>query len=244
MTLISMRAELLKIFWRGKYRALLAINAVICALVSLLGVSGVRLGSVTLALPNATFNALSLFGPFLLPLAIFMLSADLYAQELESKSIKNVLVRPVNRLSAYMAKALAILAYVAVTLAVLFVISAAFQSAAGFDAMSLAVALLSYALTLVPLAAFVATAAFFAVLIPNSSLTMFVSVLLYIACSIAGSVWSGVDAVLYTSYVGWHKMWIGQGMPPLSLISASALLLSHIAIFLIGGYLLFDRKEI
>ncbi|MDR1440448.1 MAG: ABC transporter permease [Clostridiales bacterium] len=245
MTLIAMRAELRKIFWRGKYRALLAIDAALCALIGFLGVAGARIGSsVTLLLSDTAFNALSFFCTLMFPLTIFMLATDLYTQEFESKSIKSILVRPVNRLSAYFAKSLAILAYIAVSMGAMYLISAAFQLYSGRNTESLLAALASYALSVLPMAAFVATAAFIAVLIPSPTLAMFLSVAAYAACAAAGVAWGEVGAVLYTSYIGWYKMWIGQGVPARSIATALMLLLSHIAIFSTLGYLLFDRKDV
>ncbi|MDR1061453.1 MAG: ABC transporter permease [Clostridiales bacterium] len=239
-----MRAELLKIFWRKKYWALLAVNAALCALIGFLGAAGAEIGSVTLRLPNTAFSALSFFCAILLPLAIFMLSTDLYTQEFESKSVKCLLTRPISRLSAYLAKSLAILAYVAISLGAAFLISAAFQIYSGRDTASLLNALLSYALSLVPMAAFVATAAFIAVLIPGSTLAMFLSVAAYVACAVSGVAWGEAGAVLYTSYIGWYKLWIGQGAPLRQVATALSLLLSHITLFGAFGYLLFDRKDV
>jgi ABC-2 type transport system permease protein len=244
MTLIAMRAELLKIFWRKKYCALLVVNAALCALIGLLGAASAEVGSVTLRLPNTAFSALAFFCTLMLPLVIFMLSTDLYTQEFESKSIKGVLARPISRLSAYLAKSLAILAYVAISLGALFLISAAFQIYSGRDTASLLNAFFSYALSLVPMAAFVATAAFIAVLIPNSTLAMFLSVAAYAACAVAGVMWGEAGAALYTSYIGWYKLWIGQGAPARHVATTFLLLLSHITLFSAFGYLLFDRKDV
>ncbi|MDR3120940.1 MAG: ABC transporter permease [Clostridiales bacterium] len=255
--IVAARVELTKILWRTKYKMLLFVCALLCVPAGLLSLLGVRTDVATFTLPNAAFNTLSVFTAVVLPLIIFMLAADVYTHEIENKSIKCVLTRPVGRLTIFLSKAAAILCYAAIVLGLVFLVSASFQflssgrvldeASRAFTAEQLleaGAALAAYALSVVPMAAFVATAAFLAVLIPSPSLTMFLNIVAYIALSAVGALSTEVGAVLYTSYTGWYRMWMGGGMPPLRLITTLLLLVSHIAIFLAGGYLLFDRKDV
>lgn len=131
----AFECELKKIMWRPKYRVVLVLYAGIAFLAGLIGMAnrGVRAVagfSFSMTGPDLVLNVLSVYRVFLLPLAIFMLASDVFAHELETKSIKCVLTRPVSRLDAYLAKCSAILCYTAIALGVGFVVSQAIQTAA------------------------------------------------------------------------------------------------------------------
>ena len=134
-TTVALRNELRKIFWRKKYWALLVVYAAMGLGAGILGASGLSLRAIgllspTVARENVVYGALSAYRAVLLPLAIFMLAADMLTHELEDKTIKCLLSRPVSRFDAYLAKTLAILCYAAVALAVCFVATQAWQAAA------------------------------------------------------------------------------------------------------------------
>jgi ABC-2 type transport system permease protein len=272
----ALRNELRKIFWRKKYCVMLAVYAAIGLAVGALGASGLNLRAVMLLSPSAArqgvaFGALSACRSVLLPLAVFMLAADSVTHELESKSIKCVLTRPVSRFDAYLAKSLAILCYVAVSLAACFAVAAAWQMfvpgfsgangavapgsaayAAGISrsgagapsASALAEAFAAYALTLVPMAAFVSLATFIATLVKSPALVMFLCIASYGALAFAGTFLNGVGAALFTTYTSWYRMWLGYRLPWRSLLSAVGLLCSTCVIFFGLGYLIFERKDI
>ena len=295
--LTAFRNELRKIFWRKKYCAMLVIYAVIGLGFGILGASGLSLRAIAMLSPiavrqNVVYGALSAYRAALLPLAIFMLAADVFTHELETKSIKCVLTRPVSRLDAYLAKSLAILCYAAVALAVCFVAAQAWQaiapavSAQGVDAArpglsdqpvlpglpgqpsqpgqpsaaagqgaarsllsargarEFAEGLAAYALTLVPMAAFVALASFLAVVVHSPALVMFLCIAAYGALTFAGTFLGGFAPALFTTYTSWYRMWLGDRLPLRSLLSAVGLLSSTCVILFGFGYLVFDRKDI
>lgn len=244
MMLASMRIEFQKIMWRRKYQVLLIIAVGYALAVSLLSTIGITVGPVTLSLPNVMFSLLPSFNSFVLPLIIFMLTADLYTYELENKSIKCVITRPISRFSVYFSKALAILCYVALLLGAVYVVTGIFQVISDRGIKTLGMALIAYLVSLVPLIAFIATASFISVLLSNPSLSMFLNIILYVLMKGAEMVWSNVGALLFTSYTGWYKMWVGSGVPFLHGLTTAGIILSHTLIFFVGGYLLFDRKDV
>jgi ABC-2 type transport system permease protein len=273
---IAFSCEMRKIFWRPKYWIMLVIYAAIGLGSSLIGSPGFSLRAFTeftftMTGPNTVFGALSVYRIFLLPLVIFMLCADVFTHEIESKSIKCVLVRPVSRFDAYLAKCLSLLCYISVALGVglasVVIWQAAAAAAAGFTAASgaaidglrsraavraslsnqaavAAEALVSYALTLVPMAAFIAYSAFVSVLIKSPALVMFLCIASYLVFSFFGTFYGGVGTLLFTSYSGWYRMWLGERLPLRSVATAAGLMLSTCVAFFGLGYFIFDRKEI
>jgi ABC-2 type transport system permease protein len=270
--------ELTKIFWRAKYRAMIAVYAAVGLGSGLMGASGfsvrlIREFSYNIIGTNVVYGSLSLYRSLLLPLAIFMLSADIFTHELESKSIKCVLTRPVSRFDAYLAKCLAMLCYVAATLGVGYVVAQAWQiifsifggnadpsaSVALIEsnllrearpatfmsqAASAAEALTSYALTLMPMAAFIAFASFIAVALRSPALVMFICIASYCVLYFLGIMYNGVGAALFTTYTSWYRMWLGERLPWRSLLAASGLLLSTCVAFFGFGYFAFEKKDI
>ena len=269
--------EMRKIFWRAKYCAMLAVYAAIGLGASMAGASGYSLRAVTeftftVTGPNVVFGALSMYRTFLIPLAVFMLCADVFTHEIESKSIKCVLTRPISRFDAYIAKCLAILCYVAIALGAGFAAVVAWQAAASLfagnaapaadtliesarargvaaasfasQASMAAEAFASYALTLVPMAAFIAFSAFISVLIRSPALVMFLCIVSYLAMSFFGTFYGGAGAMLFTTYSGWYRMWLGERLPLRSIATAAGLLVSTCVAFFGFGYFLFDKKEI
>jgi ABC-2 type transport system permease protein len=300
--------ELAKILWRPKYRVMIAVYAFISLGSGLFGASGfsvrvLRELAYNVTGPNVVYGALSLYRSLLLPLAIFMLAADVFTHELESKSIKCVLTRPVSRFDAFLAKCLAILCYTAIALCVGFIIAQAWQiitaiiggsgggngagagtgvgtgagagAGAGlgagganpaspalpgmFDgppsttpsrfsfyrqAGAIAEAFASYALTLVPIAAFIAFASFVAVAFRSPALVMFICIAAYCALSVISVLYNGASAALFTSYTGWYRMWFGDRLPWRSILIAAGIMISTCVAFFGFGYFIFDRKDI
>ena len=252
--------ELAKILWRAKYRVMIVIYAAAGLCSGLFGASGFGVRLLREFIYNVTgsnvvYGALSLYRSLLLPLAIFMLAADSFAHELETKSIKCVLTRPIGRFEAYLAKCLAILCYVAFALGTGFaavqawqVVSAAVAGGAAAPlsagAPAVAEAFAAYALTLVPMAAFVAFATFISVVFRSPALVMFVCIALYCAFSVIGILYNGAGAALFTAYTGWYRMWLGERLPWRSLAASAGLLLSTCVAFFGFGFFIFEKKDI
>jgi len=275
--------ELRKIFWRPKYWIILAAYAAIGLGAGMIGASGYSLRAIaeftyTVTGPNVVFGALSVYRTFLIPLAIFMLSADMLTHEIESKSIKCIIVRPVSRFDIYLAKCLSIFIYIAIALGVGFLSVSVWQTvSAGLAGSSLsaapgavidglqarnagprsagavslsyqinliAEAFVSYALTLIPMAAYIAYAAFIAVLIRSPALVMFLCIISYLAFAFFGTFFNFAGAALFTTYTSWYRMWLGERLPWRSLITTAGLLLSTCVVFFGFGYFIFDKKEI
>ena len=258
----ALQIEILKIFWRAKYWIILVIYAAIGFGAGMLGASGYSLRAITeltfsVTGPNVVFGVLSVYRSFLLPLAIFMLCADVFTSEIESKSIKCVIARPVSRFDAYLAKCLAILCYNAIALGVGFIVAEAWQiitvvaagSAGSAGAISAQAAtaleaLAAYALTLAPMAAFIAFAAFVSVLIHSPALVMFLCIVSYIALSFLGTLYNGFGAALFITYTGWYRMWLGKRLPLRNLAAAAGLLFSTSVAFFGFGFFIFEKRDI
>ena len=278
--------ELRKIFWRPKYWILLIVYALIGLGAGMIGALGNNLGTIAGFLlsergPDALYISLTVYRSLLIPLAIFMLSADVFTHELESKSIKCALIRPVSRFDIYLSKCLAIFLYCAIALGVGFVVVATKQVVSSILAPSLissaintitspsiggiggggigssirspsalstaamiGEAFVSYMLTLAPITAYVAFAAFFAVLIHSPALVMFLCIVSYIALSFFSTFNTSAGAAIFTTYSGWYRMWLGYQLPWRSLLTTAGVLLSTCVAFFGFGYFIFDKKDI
>ena len=271
----ALKCELSKIFWRPKYWILMFIFPFIGLGSGLAGSSGYSLRAITaisssVTGPNVLFGALSMYRTFLIPLAIFMLVSDVITHEMESKSIKCILVRPISRFDVYLAMSLAVLCYIAMALGVGLVVALVWQVVAAIIVAVVAgvyaepalpgvlggagplsgqfamvfEAIAAYALTLVPMAAFIAFAAFIAVVVRSPALVMFLCIVTYLALSFLGTFYNGFGAALFTAYISWYRMWLGERLPLRNLANTSVLLLSTIFAFFGLGYLVFDKKDI
>ena len=261
---VAFQCELKKIFWRPKYIVMLVIYALIGLGAGMFSTVSSNLGTLSgaffsLSGPNAMYSALSTYRTLLIPLAVFMLAADVFTHELESKSVKCVLLRPVSRFDAYLAKCLSMLCYIAIALGTGFAVLAARQiiSAAigGSPFQSgplptlpllsmLGEALASYALTLAPMAAYIAFACFIAVLVRSPALVMFLCIVSYLAFAFVSTFYTGVSVALFTTYTGWYRMWLGHRLPWGSLLTTAGVLASTCVAFFGFGYFIFDRKDI
>jgi ABC-2 type transport system permease protein len=90
----------------------------------------------------------------------------------------------------------------------------------------------------------VALAAFIASLVQSPALVMFVCIAVYGALAFAGTFMAGFGPALFTTYTSWYRMWLGERLPPQSLLAAMGLLFSTCVIFYGLGFLVFDQKDI
>jgi len=226
------RNETDKILLRWKYRIFLLLGISICLLWA---VMGILLPNIII-LPLTSMGILPLFSQVLMPLIIFMGAADLITAEGEKHTMKAMIYRPVERFKLYTAKLLAIKTYVILYLACVFVVSAMLSLEITFASLA------SYALTIMPLAVFVAFAAFIALLGRSSSLVMFLMVVIYLAMIVMPIFVPVLSELLFTSYLGWYRLWIGIQPGIFRLIHMVIIVFSYGAVFFIAGSLIFDRK--
>ena len=238
-----------KIIRRKKYIAFLIIGLVIClawGIISgiLSGLIGRQTGLFIILTPTP-MGVLPFFLQIMLPLLIFMGVTDLITTEGAEHTMKAMICRPVERWKLYAAKQLAVMSYVTLYLACVFVISTVLNQVLGRALSSGAIltALASYALTIPTLAVLATFAAFVALFGRSGSLVMFLLVVVYMAMSVLPVFFPILSELLFTSYLGWYRLWIGV-MPGASrLVHMLIIVVGYGAVFFIAGSLVFDRKE-
>jgi len=238
-----------KIIRRKKYIVFLIIGVVICLAWAVMGsiASGLigQHGGIFIALTPTPMGVLPLFLQLILPLLIFMGTTDLITTEGAEHTMKAMICRPVERWKLYAAKIAAVVTYVAFYLFCVFALSTilnqALGRAIGFDAILRAFA--SYALTIPPLAVLAAFAAFVALFGRSGSLVMFLLVIMYLAMSVLPVFFPILSELLFTSFLGWHRLWIGVTPGASRMLHMFAIVAGYGVVFFMAGSLVFDKRE-
>jgi len=243
------RNELTKLFLRKKYIVFLVLGLIICigwAALAFVAAGLMNRGmGVFFNLAPTPMGALPIFLQVILPLLIFMGATDLITTEGAEGTMKGSIFCPVEKWKLYTAKIFAIMMYVVIYLTCIYAASTILNQTMGnaLNAGQLLNAFISYALALPPLVVLATFAAFVALLVRSSTLVMLIligSYLLLNALPLFSPVFS---ELIFTSYLGWHRLWIGI-LPSISrLLHMVVILFSYGAVFYIAGSLIFDRKE-
>ncbi|MCL2356226.1 MAG: ABC transporter permease [Defluviitaleaceae bacterium] len=243
------RNETSKLVLRKKYIAFLIFGAVICVVWAAVGAfaSGFvgMVGGVAINLTPTPMGVLPLFLQIIVPLLIFMSVTDLITSECSDHTMKAMLSRPVERYKLYFAKLSAVITYAAIYLAGVFVISTAFNQVLGrgLSVGEIFAAFASYALTLPPLAVLVGFAALASLFGRSSTLTMLLLVVVYFALNVLPIPFPGISELLFTSYLGWYRLWVGVLPSASRLLHMIAIVGGYGVVFFVAGSLIFDRKE-
>jgi len=161
----------------------------------------------------------------------------------ESNVMKAVIGRPVERWKLYLGKMLAIMSYVAIYLAIIFVTSAALGTSRIAGADEFSQALLAYVLTLLPLMVLTLFAGLIALFGRSSALTMLVLIGSYLLMRMLPIVFPIFGELLFSSYIGWHRIWIGVRPSSTRLLHMFGIVFGYGVVFFTAGSLMFDRKE-
>jgi len=241
--------ELKKLFWRKKYVAFIIVGVFICIIWAVLGslASGaaLRVSGIPINLVPTPMGVFPFFAQTLIPLLIFMGVSDLITAE--TVVMKAVIGRPVTRWKLYSGKILAVMSYVSIYLAVIFIVSGALSQLAGAGRApglnELLEALFAYAWTLLPLAVLTLFAGLVALFGRSASLTMLILIALYILMRVMPIAAPILAELLFTSHIGWHRLWIGARPTATRLIHMFSIVFGYGVVFFTAGSLLFDRKE-
>ena len=238
----GVRNEIVKLLHLNKYKALLALLCLFSIGAGLLG--GFAKGFIGLSLANTPLTILSITTGLLLPLIIALVAADLFTAEQENGSIRAIITRPVSRLSIFTSKVLAIVLYVILALLICLTTSLAWSilfNGAGLS--TITESLLSYIVSILPMVPVILFAVAVSQLCKNSSSTVMLTVFGYIAIVGSGTVISRISPMLFTSYTGWYKLFIGATMPITNILNVVALLAAYTLIFYAAGSWAFEKKE-
>ena len=247
----AIQNECRKLMLHKKYTVLLIIGVLLCLGWSLTGrlLSAALNAFVGLGVlwdfNSVPTSSLPLLSQFYLPLMIFMAVTDLFAGEYGDQTIRASLVRPITRLKLYTAKLAAVMVYVACFLGAVFVVNLiAGVIVGGVDSFWVVLrTLTAFALTLVPLAALACFAALAAQVIKSGSLLMFGMIFALLLLKALPLLLPFTRDMLFTSFLGWYRMFTGT-LPMLGvLVNAAVTLLASGAVFYLAGTMAFDRKD-
>ena len=245
----SYRNEWDKLMSRKKYIVFLIIGLALCLIWTGIGnlITGFirSQGGVFFNMTATPMGALPFFLQAMVPFLMFMGISDLLTIECAENTMKAIVCRPVERWKLYASKILAVLTYAALYLICVFMLTAILNQAFGnpLGIFELLTALLSYALTLIPLAILACFAALIALLGRSGTLTMFILLISYILLSILPVFIPILSEMLFTSYLYWYRLWVGFLPDATKLIHMLLIVLAYGVTFFTAGSLLFDKKE-
>jgi len=247
--LASYHNEWDKLMRRRKYTVFLCIGLGICLIWAVLGqllsafIS--NQGGITFSFAPTPMGALPLFLQVLVPFLLFMGATDLITVEGNDQTMKAMICRPIERWKLYTSKLLALMTYAAIYLGCVFVLCTLLNQLFGrpLSFGGVMTALASYALTLVPLAVLASFAALVALMGRSGSLTMFLLLLTYLFLNILPLFIPVLSEMLFTSYLGWYRLWVGALPGASKMIQMLATVLGYGVVFFTAGSLIFDRKE-
>ena len=246
---VSFRNEWDKLLCRKKYLVFICIGVCICLLWTGLGQLSTdfveQQGGYIWNFTPTPMGALPFFLRVLVPFLMFMGLTDLITIEGSENTMKAMICRPIERWKLYASKLLAVMAYAAVYLSCILIASTVLNQLFGkpLGVGEILTALASYALTLIPLTILACFGALVALLGKSGTLTMFILLLLYMLLNILPLFYPVLSEMLFTSYLGWYRIWIGILPATSKLIHVLLILLGYGTVFFMGGSLLFDRKE-
>ncbi|MBE5790627.1 MAG: hypothetical protein E7322_00530 [Clostridiales bacterium] len=229
----ALRGEMRKLNKRRKYHVLF----ILFLIAYLIGRVIAYFSNVSAAAGVAMGNGLLVF---YLPLIAFIAVNDLISTEIRDRSIQQCLVRPVPRMTVYLAKCVSAIVKCARQAFFLIIIDYA-MSLAGLNAGSLLqAAYLIY--DMIPLMTLVAMSALIAVVVQNSAFSMLLTLVLYAGMHVAGSFF-GVSPILFTSYMNWHTMLHG-GLSIIGFIERFLAVTAPGVLFLTAGAIVMERKRL
>jgi len=156
-----------------------------------------------------------------------------------------VLLRPSTRAAAFAGKVLALIAYAALLLAVVWVVSVA--AGLALDARTtlagLPDSLIAYAACFVAMAAVACTAAFVAQWVRSGVGALALCVILYVAAKLLTLAYPQAAVWSLFAYTDWHALWTGGAVAAGTLLHSFLFLLSGGTIMYTAGWFMFERKS-
>lgn len=249
-TLIAaLQGEISKIRYRKKYFVFLILGITICFIWAMLGnlISKVLAENfaVSFFITSTPMGILPFFLHILLPFLIFMGISDLFTVEGADKTIKAMLMMPVERWKLFTAKILAVMTYIAFYLLAVLFCSSLFQMIFGDGEVfsKILTSVVSYAIVLIPLFVLACFSAMIALLVSSGTLTMFVLAIAYLILVVLPYLFPVMGQLLFTSYFSWYRLFIGVLPAFTRLANMLLIVFGYGAVFFLGGSLLFEKKE-
>lgn len=243
------KVELAKLLAKKKYLVFFIISVLICAatLSSQIVIALISHEELSFRINNFPIMMLPFFAEILIPLIMFMAVSDLFGSEFADNTIKAMLLRPINRFKLMTAKLLACFSVAGILMLGVFfsatIIDLIVNGAGGFVKYFI-FNLGSYIIDLLPMILLAIMAALINLVSKGTTLAMFLCILIYAVMKYCSYFIGITDGMLFTSYLQWHKLWIGNTIPFHALISKICLLIGYGTIMFSITYYIFDKKDI
>ncbi|OKP95327.1 ABC transporter permease [Paenibacillus sp. P46E] len=243
----ALRNELQLMIYRKKTIIFILVSVILPVLLILLFHSLQPILGIVAVSPSYPVQMLEIYTVFLIPLFMMVEIADLFPQEISSRTLKLALLRPVTRLGVYTAKFLVLGIAIGILLLLLGTVSTLCNllfGTPGTGSLHIFSLLKAYAaafLSMWSLAAlFVFTAQFFR----SAAGFLVFSILLYTGAKTVPYLINGFAFFSITSYTDWYSLWLSHTVSTGRLATTTLFLLSGMFLFVTLGYIFFDRKEI
>lgn len=238
----GVKNEITKLFNLKKYKVLLLLIGILGFSSNILG--AIAQGNIIISFINSSFIVLTILTQFILPLIAAIASADLFTAEQENGSIKAIITRPISRIKIFMSKVLAIVLYIILSLLICFIIS--LISSISFnviESVNIIETLIAYVVSIIPMIPIVFFAVAISQMCKSSSSTVMMFVLGYIIIIAASIIIPRINPMVFTSYTGWYKLFIGAAMPAGKILNVLTLFAAYTLILFAIGCWAFEKRE-
>ncbi|BAU28563.1 ABC-2 type transport system permease protein [Aneurinibacillus soli] len=184
---------------------------------------------------------------FLFPLLIFMMASDIFAGEQGDHTLKIVLTRPITRFNVFLSKNVTVGLLLVIHLVLIFVVSVASGFVLGGTdnvLSSLWEEIKAYAVSFAPMLSLSFAAIFFAQFFKSASSALTTTIVIYLCAKVTPFVFPWLGKLLPFTYTDWYSLWLGHTVGMGNILQPFMYLLSYSILFFVGGFYLFDRKEL
>jgi ABC-2 type transport system permease protein len=242
MVKAGIRNEMTKLFNLKKYKVLLVLIGILGFSSNILG--AITQGSIIISFINSPFINLTILTQFVLPLIAATAVADLFTSEQENGSIKAVITRPITRAKIFMSKVLAIILYIILSLLICLLISLISSIAFnGIESVNIIETLIAYLVSIIPMIPIVFFAVVISQMCKSSSSAVMMFVLGYIIIIAVATIIPSINPMVFTSYTGWYKLFIGAAMPAGKILNILSLLVAYSLILFSISAWAFEKRE-
>jgi len=225
-----------------------AIISLIFIVIGQLTITGLRSGFGLRGTSSMEFPilVLSIVVNTILPLFTALVTIDSFSGEFSQNTMKIALTRPITRLKFFTAKIVAIMFFALVNLLFVMIFSTivgVIFNSSSFTLQGIARILVSYMVTVLPMAVLVLLIVVFTNIIGNGTGVFFLSVFVFIVFKIMEIVFSQYSGLFFTSMFKWYNLWIMSSFPFLKIFRQLMMMSSYGILLFTLGYYLFDKKE-
>lgn len=246
----TFKAGLMNEIWLMLYRKKVVMFFIVSALLPILLAVSLQALKPYLGLVAVSgffpLQMLDLYAAFWIPLFIITVTADLFPNEIASRTLKLSLLRPNTRLQVFLTKVAALGVGVGVLLLILGIVTFVCYLFAGSPSSMTEFAhiVLAFAASFVAMLALSALFVFVSQFFKSANGFVVFSIILFGAAKISPFFIRSISAFSPFSYTDWHVLWLSSTVSASRLMTSSLFLASSCILFFALGYYIFDRKEV